>query len=137
MTNWAQYRPNNTKFRPSDVDPFLCTHLIFAFAAINTTSHEIKSFEWNDESTEDSVGRYEEFNNLKRLNPSLKTMLAVGGKKSSPSVIVLEIMIIIGWTMGSGPFSEMSKNHTKRHRFIRSAVRFLRKWGFDGLDLDW
>jgi chitinase len=53
MTNWAQYRPNATKFRPSDMDPFLCTHAIFAFAAINTSSHEIRAFEWNDESTDD------------------------------------------------------------------------------------
>ena len=39
--------------------------------------------------------------------------------------------------MGSGPFSEVSKNETNRHIFIRSAVKFLRKWNFDGLDLDW
>ena len=26
------------------------------------------------------IGRYEEFNNLKLVNPNLKTMLAVGGK---------------------------------------------------------
>lgn len=52
MTNWAQYRPNNTKFTPGDIDPFLCTHIIYAFAAINVTSFEIRAFEWNDESAE-------------------------------------------------------------------------------------
>jgi chitinase len=56
MTNWAQYRPNNTKYTPSDMDPFLCTHAIYAFAAINTTTYEIKAFEWNDESKEELVG---------------------------------------------------------------------------------
>lgn len=35
--------------------------------------------------------------------------------------------------MGSGPFSEMSKNETNRQAFIRSTVKFLRKWKFDGL----
>lgn len=52
MTNWAQYRPNNTKFTPGDIDPFLCTHIIYAFAAINVTNFEIRAFEWNDESAE-------------------------------------------------------------------------------------
>lgn len=57
MTNWAQYRPNNTKYVPSDIDPFLCTHYIYAFAAINTSNYEIKSFEWNDESKDKTVGK--------------------------------------------------------------------------------
>ncbi|RNA03844.1 chitotriosidase-1 isoform X1 [Brachionus plicatilis] len=120
MTNWAQYRPNNTKFVPSDLDPFLCTHYIYAFASINTTTYEIKSFEWNDESHDKFVGRYEEFNNMKKINPTLKTLLAVGG-----------------WNMGSGPFSDMATNETYRNTFIKSVVKFLRKWKFDGLDLDW
>jgi chitinase len=58
MTNWAQYRPDKAKFTPANIDPHLCTHLIYAFAAINTTNFEIKSFEWNDESTEELVGMY-------------------------------------------------------------------------------
>lgn len=57
MTNWAQYRPNNTKFIPSNLDPFLCTHLIYAFAAINQSTFEIKPFEWNDESSEGVTGK--------------------------------------------------------------------------------
>lgn len=62
------------------------------------------------------IGRYEEFNNLKKINPKLKTLLAVGG-----------------WNMGSKAFSDMSKNETNRQIFIRSSVKFLRKWKFDGL----
>jgi chitinase len=62
MTNWAQYRPDKAKFTPANIDPTLCTHLIYAFAAINTTSFEIKSFEWNDESTEELVGKWTRIN---------------------------------------------------------------------------
>ena len=39
--------------------------------------------------------------------------------------------------MGSGPFSDMAVNETNRKAFIHSSVKFLRKWKFDGLDLDW
>ena len=38
------------------------------------------------------IGRYEEFNNLKMVNPNLKTMLAVGGKNR----IILQLIIILG-----------------------------------------
>ena len=115
MTNWAQYRPNNTKFVPGDIDPFLCTHIIYAFAAINTTNYEIKSVEWNDESAE-KKGRYEQLNDLKQINPNLKTLLAVGG-----------------WNMGSKPFSDMSRDEHHRMTFVNSTIKFLRKWKFDGL----
>jgi len=33
-TNWAQYRPAPMKFFPEDVDPFLCTHIIYSFAKL-------------------------------------------------------------------------------------------------------
>ena len=33
-TNWSQYRPKKGKFLPEDIDPFLCTHVIFAFGWI-------------------------------------------------------------------------------------------------------
>ena len=34
-TNWSQYRPGEGKFLPEDVDPYLCTHLMFSFAKIH------------------------------------------------------------------------------------------------------
>jgi hypothetical protein len=34
-TNWAQYRPRPVSYFPDNVDPNLCTHIIFAFAKIN------------------------------------------------------------------------------------------------------
>lgn len=35
LTNWAQYRPKVGSFFPKDIDPFLCTHLIYAFAKLS------------------------------------------------------------------------------------------------------
>ncbi|KAG7275894.1 hypothetical protein CRUP_009583 [Coryphaenoides rupestris] len=63
FTNWSQYRPNQGKFLPQDVDPFLCTTLIYAFSIINN-NNELVTYEWNDDVL------YKSFNGLKTKHPS-------------------------------------------------------------------
>ena len=56
-TNWSQYRPGVGKFTTFDLDPFLCTHIMYSFA--NLVDNELVAFEWNDESDDWTVGNYE------------------------------------------------------------------------------
>ena len=63
---------------------------------------------------------YRQFTSLKKRNPELKTLLAVGG-----------------WTLGSGPFSRMAGSKEGRRNFVEHALQYLRTHHFDGLDLDW
>ncbi|KAK2180319.1 hypothetical protein NP493_450g02061 [Ridgeia piscesae] len=56
-TNWSQYRPGRGKFLPENVDPSLCTHIIYAFATMS--GNRLAAYEWNDEDTAWSTGMYE------------------------------------------------------------------------------
>ena len=49
FTNWAWYRPGKGKFMPEDLDPSLCTHIVYAFAVLDPDRLEIKSHDsWAD-----------------------------------------------------------------------------------------
>lgn len=75
-TNWSQYRPKVAKFTPEDILPDLCTHIIFAFGWLK--KGKLSSFESNDETKDGKVGLYERIQKLKKANPNLKTLLAIG-----------------------------------------------------------
>lgn len=47
FTNWSRYRTGAGKFLPENVDPLLCSHLVYAFAIINH-ANEIAEYEWNE-----------------------------------------------------------------------------------------
>ncbi|GMP35612.1 hypothetical protein CsSME_00007987 [Camellia sinensis var. sinensis] len=42
-----------------------------------------------------------------------------------------------GGNSNSSTFSNMASSHDTRAAFIKSAIDVARKYGFDGLDLDW
>ena len=46
-------------------------------------------------------------------------------------------MAIGGWIEGSARFSELVASRETRDNFTNSAIRHLRRYNFDGLDLDW
>ncbi|GBP48406.1 Chitotriosidase-1 [Eumeta japonica] len=117
-TNWSQYRQKIGKFLPEDIQPDLCTHIIFAFGWLK--KGKLSSFESNDETKDGKTGLYDRINNLKKANPKLKVLLAIGG-----------------WSFGTQKFKDMSATRYARQTFIYSAIPYLRDRNFDGLDVDW
>ena len=55
---WANYRPEAGKFTPEDVDPSLCTHLIYSFAGLEQANWTMKSLDpWMDLEVGGSTAR--------------------------------------------------------------------------------
>ncbi|KAM8976400.1 acidic mammalian chitinase-like [Pelodytes ibericus] len=111
FTNWSQYRPEPAKYMPGNIDPQLCTHLMYAFATMS--EHKIAPYEWNDDVL------YKQYNALKTQNSKLVTLLAIGG-----------------WNFGTQKFTDMVSTAANRQIFIDSVINYLRLHDFDGIDLD-
>lgn len=47
-SSFAQNRQGIGKFLPEDIDPFLCTHVLFAFVDIHPSGTELMAFNRND-----------------------------------------------------------------------------------------
>jgi len=121
ISGWS-FKRKDPAAQPSieDIDPFMCTHIIFAFAKINTVESRIEAVDWDDESTKFNTGNFAKLNKLKKKNPRLKTLLSIGGANA-----------------GSYAFDILVGQPESRWAFVQNAVDYLRKWNFNGIDLDW
>ncbi|XP_058461006.1 chitinase-3-like protein 1 [Malaya genurostris] len=115
---WANYRTGDGKFTVDNIDPILCTHLIYSFFGINNDGAIAILDAWLDLS--DGLNFIGKFNNLKKANPALKTLAAIGG-----------------WNWGSSKFSTVAKSSILRNNFAVQTRKFCQKYGFDGIDIDW
>jgi chitinase len=115
-TNWSVYRPGTAKFNPQNINPYLCTHLVYSFGGF-TKENTLKPF---DKYQDIEQGGYAKFTGLKTYNKDLKVMLAIGG-----------------WNEGSTRFSPLVANEQRRQEFVKNIIKYLRQNRFDGLDLDW
>lgn len=121
LGTWSVYRPDRGSFAIEHIDPDLCTHLIYSFAGLDPKENAIKSLDaWQDLTDNYGKGGYQRFTRLKEKYPHLKVSLAIGG-----------------WNEGSTNYSEMAADANRRSKFVASVVDFIKKYNFDGLDLDW
>jgi chitinase len=106
---WAAY----SGYTPADIPAGSLTHVIYAFANIDSSNRIAIGDSYIDPTN------FNELNTLKKKYPALKTLISVGG-----------------WEW-SGRFSDMAATASGRQIFADSVAAFLKKYGFDGVDLDW
>lgn len=118
---WSVYRPERGSFKIEDLDPTLCTHIIYSFAGLDIQENAIKSLDpWQDLTEDYGKGGFKRLVMLKNQYPHLKITLAIGG-----------------WNEGSANYSLLVSDANRRRQFVQSALNFIKKYNFDGLDLDW
>lgn len=124
FAEWGIYDRNYTV---ADLPVDKITTVNYAFAKI-TDSGEVGIFDswaavekpFGPDTWDTPIrGNYGALKRLKDAHPSLEVMISVGG-----------------WTL-SDKFSDVALTPASREKFAASCVAFCKKYGFDGVDLDW
>ncbi|XP_069676821.1 chitotriosidase-1-like [Periplaneta americana] len=116
--SWATYRWGIALFEVSNIDTTLCTHMVYMYTGLK--NGEIASLdEYNDYEENFGKGNIKKFVTLAK-NGGVKALVGIGG-----------------WNEGSVKYSLMAASAAGRETFADSAVAFIQKFGFDGLELDW
>ncbi|KAF3795997.1 Chitinase-3-like protein 1 [Nymphaea thermarum] len=105
---------SNSYAPPSSIDTSVYTHIFYAFLGT-------KSIDTNFTFSREELPLLTTFSTtLKTKNPSIKTLLSIGGLLSN-----------------STEFSAVAADRNQRKAFIDSAIALARAHGFDGLDFAW
>nr|GLL20325.1 acidic mammalian chitinase-like [Ipomoea trifida] len=107
--SWAE-----SDFPPSAIDTTLFTHIYYAFLVPNNATFQFDV----DAATATQLLRFT--STLRSKNPPVKTLYSVGGGGVDGSL-----------------FTRMASSAATRKSFIDSSIQVARKYGFDGIDLDW
>lgn len=105
---------------PADIEPALpsCTHLVYGYAGINGDNFKIGPLLSNEELDE-TKGMYKQITSLKSKYPNLKVLLSVGGDADGDHQKYFKLL----------------ESSTGKIAFTNSVNVYLKKFGFDGLDL--
>jgi chitinase len=98
-------------FDPAKVDAAKLTHINYAFANIVDGAVQF-------ELATDSI-KISSLMHLKKQNPDLKVLFSIGG-----------------WVW-SDQFSDIAAYSDSREKFAKSAVKLMKSYDFDGIDIDW
>lgn len=124
FTEWSIYQ---RKYNVADIPADKLTHVNYAFAKIqNGECALFDTYAAIDKAHPGDTwdpgvlrGNFKQLQVLKKKHPHLKTLISVGG-----------------WTLSS-PFSDAALTPASRSKLAKSCVAFMKKYAFDGIDIDW
>ncbi|XP_053686725.1 probable chitinase 2 [Sabethes cyaneus] len=121
ISTWAVYRKGSASYSLDHFDPRLCTHAIYAFAGLDVDNNAMRPLDpWQDLRDNYGKGGYEKLVGMRATNHHLKVLIAIGG-----------------WNEGSEKYSDLAAKPERRQAFVKNALEFVKRYNFDGLDLDW
>lgn len=120
FAEWSVYDRN---YHINQIPAEKLTHVNYAFAKIVNGECSLfdpfAAIEKPYPGDPPANGNFNRLVQLKKKHPHLKTLISVGG-----------------WTL-SGPFSDVASAEESRVKFAKSCVAFMKKYHFDGIDIDW
>jgi chitinase len=124
FAEWGIYQ---RKYNVADIPADKLTHVNYAFAKIQNSEAALfdpyaaidKAYPGDTWDPGVLRGNFKQLQVLKKKHPHLKTLISVGG-----------------WTL-SGPFSDAALTDISRQKLAKSCVAFMKKYDFDGVDIDW
>ncbi|GMF00748.1 unnamed protein product [Ambrosiozyma monospora] len=82
-------------------------------------NNDIPVKQFSDDGGHNSSGLLGQLTQMKKLNPKLKVMLSIGGADSNKD------------------FIQLTKSKSDTTKFVGNAISFIKKYGFDDIDIDW
>ena len=101
-------------------DASVLTHINYAFAELYVRDGKYVTFK-----LQGSESRFQQIVNVKKQHPELKLCLSFSHTVDNPD------------NYQAGGFSVMASTAEGRKAFAEDCLAFVRKWGIDGIDIDW
>ncbi|MGW9350026.1 chitinase C-terminal domain-containing protein [Nocardiopsis flavescens] len=150
FTSWRNGSNGQPEYLADDIPWDRISHINYAFAHVgpddrvsvgaDTPDNPATGMTWEGLEPDpefDYRGHFNLLNRFKKEHPGVKTLVAVGGWAETGGYFGAD-----GERVDSGGFYSMTTtptgvNHAGIETFADSAVKFVREYGFDGLDIDY
>ncbi|MDO6427270.1 glycosyl hydrolase family 18 protein [Thalassotalea sp. 1_MG-2023] len=123
-SQWSIYSPN---IHIRDLPTHLMTHLVYKSADLTKDGEVILGDSYADieflypgaDRNDRFLGSFGQLEKVKKRQPELKSIISIGG-----------------WGR-SEHFSTMAASPSGRAKLAKSAIQFMKKYQFDGIEIDW
>ncbi|MBW4720022.1 chitinase C-terminal domain-containing protein [Saccharothrix obliqua] len=145
FTSWRTGKNGAPAYLASDIPWNKVTHLNYAFAHVDAGNkvsvgpdgpdNPSTGMTWPGVELDPSLpykGHFNLLNKYKKQYPNVKTLVSVGGWAETGGFLNPD-----GSRNASGGFYKMAQSQSSIDTFADSAVEFIRKYGFNGVDIDY
>ncbi|KAK8783647.1 hypothetical protein V5799_009992 [Amblyomma americanum] len=115
--SWSHKRPSPYTYDIDDIPVHICTHVIYSYAKLDTRSNSL----YLDKEFDSERDGYFRFLDMKKRNPQVKLLLALGDRNGSDSAEWHQALL----------------QPTKRFHVVGMLYKLLSHNRFDGVHLNW